>query len=66
MWYGNGDHKAGVSRLEKLEEMQWSRPTVRKKDASETEGEGLQNSGNASNHIWGRDVGDNEDTRKAN
>ena len=50
--------KAGGSRLEKLEEMQWS--TVRQKDASETEGEGIQNS----DAIWGRNVGYNEETRK--
>ena len=31
MWYGNGDHKAGGSRLEKFEEMQWSSSTVRQK-----------------------------------
>ena len=24
MWYENGDHKESRSRLEKLEEMQWS------------------------------------------
>ena len=57
------DHKAGGSRLEKLEEMQ--RSTVRQKDASETEGEGVQYSDQASNAIWGRNVGYNEDTRKA-
>ena len=34
--------QSGGSRLEKLEEMQ--RSTVRQKDASETEGEGIQNS----------------------
>ena len=34
------------------------------KDASETEGEGLQNSDQASNAIWGRNVGYNEETRK--
>ena len=38
-----------LSRLEKLEEMQRSRPTVRQKDASETEEEGIQNSDQASN-----------------
>ena len=46
----------------KLEEMQ--RSTLRQKDASETEGEGIQNSDQASNAIWGRNVGYNEDTRK--
>ena len=40
MWNVNGDRKAGGSRLETLEEMQWSRPTVRQKDASKTEGGG--------------------------
>ena len=59
---GNGDHKAGGSRLDKLEEMQWT--TVRQKDASETEGEGLQNSNQASNAMCGRNVGYNEETRK--
>ena len=39
----------GGSRLEKLEEMQ--RSTVRQKDASETEGEGIQNSDQASNDM---------------
>ena len=53
---------AGGSRLEKLEEMQ--RSTVRQKDASETEGEGIQNSDQASNALWGRNVGYNEETRK--
>ena len=61
-WYGNWDHKAGGSRLEKLEEMQ--RSTVRQKDASETEGESIQNSDQASNAIRGRNVGFNEETRK--
>ena len=60
-WYGNWDHKARGSRLEKLEEMQ--RSTVRQKDASETEGEGIQNSDQASNAIWDRKVGYNEETR---
>ena len=44
------------------EEMQ--RSTVRQKDASETEGEGIQNSDQASNAIWGRNVGYNKETRK--
>ena len=43
------------SGLKKFEEMQLS--TVREKDASETEGEGLQNSDQASNAIWRRNVG---------
>ena len=60
-WYGNWDHKAGGSRLEKLEEIQ--RSTVRQKDASETEWECIQNSDQASNAIWDRNVGDNEETR---
>ena len=60
--YGNGGHKAGRSRLEKLEEMQWS--IVRQKDASETEGEGLQNSDQASDVTRSRNVGYNEETRK--
>ena len=47
MLYGNGDHRAGGSRMEKLEEMQ--RSTVRQKNASEAEGKGLQNSDQASN-----------------
>ena len=64
MWYGNGDHKTGGSRLEKLEDIQWS--TVRQKDASETEREGLQNSNQTRNPTWGRDVGYNEETRKTN
>ena len=37
---------------------------MRQKDASETEGEGLQNSDQASNAIRGRNVGYNEETRK--
>ena len=37
---------------------------MRQKDASETEGEGIQNSDQASNAIWGRNVGYNEDTKK--
>ena len=48
--------------MEKLEEMQ--RSTVRQKDASVTEVEGIQNSDQASNAIWGRNVGYNEETRK--
>ena len=44
------------------EEMQ--RSTVRQKDASENEGEGIENSDQASNAIWGRNVGYNEETRK--
>ena len=59
MWHGNGDHKVGGSRLEKLEEM-------RQKDDSETEGEGLQNSDQAGNSEWGRNVDYNEETRKTN
>ena len=31
------DHGVSGSKLEKWEEMQWSRPTVRKKDASKIE-----------------------------
>ena len=58
MWY----RKAGGSRLETSEEMQWC--TVRQKDARDTEGEGLQNSDQASNPRWGRNVGYNEETRK--
>ena len=34
--------------------IKWS--TVRQKDDSETGGERLQNRGQASNHIWGRNV----------
>ena len=34
------------------------------KDTSETEGEGIQNSDQASNAIWGRNGGYNEETRK--
>ena len=50
-WCGNGDHKAGGSRLEKSEEkMQWS--TVEQEDASETAGEGLQNSDPPSIAMW--------------
>ena len=37
--------------------------TVGQEDASETEGEGIQNSGQASNGIWGRNVGYNQETR---
>ena len=51
-----------MSRLDKLEEMQ--RSTVRQKDASETEGGSIQNSDQASNAIWGRNVGYKEETRK--
>ena len=36
---------------------------MRQKDASKTEGEGIQNSDQASNAIWARNVGYNEDTR---
>ena len=48
--------------FQKLEEMQ--RSTVRQKDASETEGESIQNSDQASNAIRGRNVGYNEETSK--
>ena len=48
-----------MSRLEKLEETQ--RSTVRQKDDSETEGEGIQHSDEASNAIWGRNVGYNKE-----
>ena len=48
--------------FQKLEEMQ--RSTVRQKDASETEGESIQNSDQASNAIRGRNVGYNEETGK--
>ena len=34
------------------------------KDASATNGEGIHNSDQASNAIWGRNVGYNEETRK--
>ena len=44
--------------------IQWS--TVRQKDASETEVEGLQTSDQAENRIWGRDVRYDEETRKPN
>ena len=37
---------------------------MRQKDASETEGESIQNSDQASNAIRGRNVGYNEETRK--
>ena len=36
------------------------------KDASETAGEGIQDSDQASNAIWDRNVGYNEETRKTN
>ena len=49
-----------MKKLDKLEEMQ--RSTVRQKDVSETEGEGIQNSDQASNAIWGRNVGYSEET----
>ena len=42
------------------------RSTVRQKVASETEVEGLHNCDQASNPIWGRHVGYDEETRKAN
>ena len=42
--------------------MQWC--TLRLKDASETYGEGLQNSDQASNAVWGRNGSYNEETRK--
>ncbi len=45
-----------------MEEMQ--RSTVQQKDARETEGEGIQNSDQASNAIWGRNVGYNEEKEK--
>ena len=45
-----------------MEEMLWS--TVLQKDASETKGEGIQNSDQASNAIWVRNMGYNEETRK--
>ena len=38
--------------------------TVWQKDASETEGEGIENSDQTSNAIWGRNVGYNRETRK--
>ena len=38
--------------------------SVRQKDASETEGESIQNSYQASNAIRGRNVGYNEETGK--
>ena len=39
----------------------WSSSTVRQKCASETEGDGLQTSDQAS--IWGRNMGYDEETR---
>ena len=42
--------------------MQWS--IVRQKDVSGTEGEGLQDRDQASNPMWGRNAGYNEETRK--
>ena len=48
-------HKACGTGLERLEEMR--RSTVRQKDASETEGESIQNSDQASNAIRGGGVG---------
>ena len=47
--------------MEKLYEIQWS--TVRLKDTSKTEGENLQNSDQASNVGWGRNVGYKEERR---
>ena len=56
-------YKMSVDRLvEKLEEMQLS--TVRQKDDSETDREGLQNSDQAINALWGRNMGYNGATRK--
>ena len=45
----------------KLEEMQWS--VVWQEDASEAEGEGLQNCGQTSSAVWCRGMGNNEETR---
>ena len=53
-WYGNVDHRASGTRLEKLEEMQ--QMIVRQKHASETEWGGLQNSDQTSNVVWNRNV----------
>ena len=47
--YGNEDYRASGSMMPKLEEM-------RQKAASETGGEGLQNSDQTSNAIWDRNV----------
>ena len=47
--------------MEELEEMQWS--VVWQEDASETEGKSLQNCGQTSSVVWGRDLGNNEVTR---
>ena len=46
----------------KLEEMQWI--VVRQEDASEAEGEGLQNCSQTSSVVWCRDLGNNERTRR--
>ena len=47
--------------MNELEKMQWS--VVRQEDASETEGKCLQNCGQTSSVVWGRDLGNNEGTR---
>ena len=44
--FGDGDSETSWSRVEELEEMQ--RDVVRQEAGSETEGEGLQNSGQTS------------------
>ena len=59
--YGYGDHRAIGCRLEKQEEMQ--RFTVRQKDVSEIEEDGLQNGDKTSNSVWDRNMGYNEVTR---
>ena len=45
----------------KLEEMQWS--VVWQEDASEAEGEGLQNCGQTSSVVWCINLGDNKGSR---
>ena len=49
--------QSGWDKAEEIEEMQ--RSTVRQKDASETEEEGLQNSDQASRAISSRNIGYN-------
>ena len=66
MCYGNGDHKADGSMLEKLEEMQ-KLSIVRQKDASETErGRSTKQWPGQHSYIWDGNAGYNKETRKTN
>ena len=59
--HGNRNYTESECSMEKLEEMQWS--VVCQEDASETEGNGLQNCCQTRYVVWCRYLGNNERTR---